>query len=102
MPHDSPVCSGIGGVGYKQPMHWQKVQEAKKGQQNAYLARWLDAWRSMEENPEATWQRVPETEKDVTRHLTSSLTTRERELVEMDATALLERLHHPDLLSSYR
>jgi amidase len=110
MPQPSPVCNGPLN-GYHKPSahsgyhrscaHWQHIPATKKQQQRDSLARWQDAWRSKEVVPEIAtdWQRVAGDQKDVTPFITSTLTPRERQIVELDATALLEHLHHPDLYS---
>jgi hypothetical protein len=77
---------------------WQDVQRKKKRQQAEALARWRMTWGSME-MPELTtdWKLKAGNKLNVTFLLTSTLSRREQEIIDMDATALLERLHHPDL-----
>jgi amidase len=82
---------------------WQNVQRKKKRQQEEALDRWRMTWGS-KEMPELTmdWKSEAGDKLDVTFLLTSTLSSREREIVNMDATALLERLHHSDLDSPDR
>jgi amidase len=83
------------------------VRASKEQQQAASLEMWRK-WREMmwphEPVIELTtdWKSVAGEQGDVTDLVLSTLSPRERRIVDLDSTGLLERLHHPDLRSPDR